>query len=176
MADQPPLDSFEFVRTIAVARILMPASVVRLSAGRAEMSDEMQALCFAAGANSIFHGDKLLTTGNPDTEYDNALFQRLGLRPMAIDQMKSSPNDLPGLTIVSGSECCGGGCCTEGNNCSCSAGGGGCGTGGSKCGCKDSKAEGSAASMVMPVIQAASNQAVHEPEDGCGCGCGCEEG
>ena len=64
---------------IAVARILMPASMVRLSAGRAEMSDELQALCFLAGANSIFYGEKLLTTGNPDTERDQALFARLGI-------------------------------------------------------------------------------------------------
>jgi biotin synthase len=78
------LDPFEFVRTIAVARILMPGSMVRLSAGREQMSDELQALCFAAGANSIFHGEKLLTTGNPDTERDLALFERLGLRPMQV--------------------------------------------------------------------------------------------
>ncbi|MFN7183268.1 MAG: biotin synthase BioB [Thermomonas haemolytica] len=79
------LDPFEFVRTIAVARILMPASMVRLSAGRETMSDELQALCFLAGANSIFYGEKLLTTGNPDTERDKALFTRLGLRPMTVD-------------------------------------------------------------------------------------------
>jgi len=79
------LDPFEFVRTIAVARILMPASIVRLSAGRAEMSDELQALCFLAGANSIFYGEKLLTTGNPDVEHDQALFARLGIVPMAVD-------------------------------------------------------------------------------------------
>jgi biotin synthase len=78
------LDPFEFVRTIAVARILMPQSMVRLSAGRETMSDELQALCFAAGANSIFYGEKLLTTGNPDTERDRALFARLGLRPMEV--------------------------------------------------------------------------------------------
>jgi biotin synthase len=78
------LDPFEFVRTIAVARILMPKSMVRLSAGRESMSDELQALCFAAGANSIFYGEKLLTTGNPDTERDLALFARLGLRPMQV--------------------------------------------------------------------------------------------
>jgi len=78
------LDPFEFVRTIAVARILMPRSMVRLSAGREQMSDELQALCFAAGANSIFYGEKLLTTGNPDTERDLALFERLGLRPMQV--------------------------------------------------------------------------------------------
>ena len=78
------LDPFEFVRTIAVARLLMPKSVVRLSAGRAEMSEELQAMCFLAGANSIFYGEKLLTTGNPDVEADQALFQRLGLVPMAV--------------------------------------------------------------------------------------------
>jgi biotin synthase len=78
------LDPFEFVRTIAVARILMPQSVVRLSAGRAEMNDELQALCFLAGANSIFYGEKLLTTGNPDVEHDQALFARLGIVPMEV--------------------------------------------------------------------------------------------
>ncbi|KFN46328.1 biotin synthase BioB [Arenimonas metalli] len=80
------LDPFEFVRTIAVARIVMPASMVRLSAGRAEMNDELQALCFLAGANSIFYGEKLLTTGNPDVDADRALFERLGLRPMEVVQ------------------------------------------------------------------------------------------
>ncbi|MEN8130594.1 MAG: biotin synthase BioB [Pseudomonadota bacterium] len=77
-----PLDSIEFVRTIAVARILMPQSMVRLSAGRENMSKETQALCFFAGANSIFYGEKLLTTPNPDAAQDEALFQQLGLRPM----------------------------------------------------------------------------------------------
>lgn len=62
----------------------MPRSMVRLSAGRESMGDELQALCFSAGANSIFYGEKLLTTGNPDTERDQALFARLGLRPMAV--------------------------------------------------------------------------------------------
>ena len=80
-----PLDPFEFVRMIAAARILMPDSMVRLSAGRAEMSDELQALCFFAGANSIFYGEKLLTTGNPDTERDRALFARLGIVPMPVE-------------------------------------------------------------------------------------------
>ena len=74
-----PLDPFEFVRCIAVARILMPRSHVRLSAGRSDFSDELQALCFLAGANSIFYGEKLLTTGNPDCESDRRLFARLGL-------------------------------------------------------------------------------------------------
>jgi biotin synthase len=78
------LDPFEFVRTIAAARVLMPRSIVRLSAGRAEMSDELQALCFLAGANSIFYGEKLLTTGNPDVAHDQALFARLGIVPMQV--------------------------------------------------------------------------------------------
>ena len=73
------LDPFEFVRTVAVARILMPASRVRLSAGREDMSDEMQALCFLAGANSVFYGEKLLTTDNPEAARDRQLFKRLGL-------------------------------------------------------------------------------------------------
>jgi biotin synthase len=73
------LDALDFVRTIAVARILMPESWVRLSAGRSEMSDEMQALCFFAGANSIFYGDKLLTTTNPDENHDRVLFDKLGI-------------------------------------------------------------------------------------------------
>ena len=77
LADAAALDPFDFVRAIAVARILMPQSHVRLSAGRGEMSDELQALCFLAGANSIFYGEKLLTTDNPDTEHDRRLFRRL---------------------------------------------------------------------------------------------------
>jgi biotin synthase len=76
-----PLDGFEFVRTIGVGRILMPASHMRLSAGRAEFSDELQALAFLAGANSIFYGDKLLTTENPQADRDRVLFERLGLEP-----------------------------------------------------------------------------------------------
>ncbi len=75
------LDPLEFVRTIAVARITMPRAMVRLSAGRRELGDAVQALCFLAGANSIFYGDKLLTTGNPDVAEDRALFERLGLEP-----------------------------------------------------------------------------------------------
>jgi biotin synthase len=86
-----PLDPLEFVRSIAVARLIMPRSVVRLSAGRSEMSDELQALCFLAGANSIFYGEKLLTTGNPDVEHDRALFERLGLSPMP-----APPSQQPG--------------------------------------------------------------------------------
>ncbi|WP_293635828.1 biotin synthase BioB [Polaromonas sp.] len=79
LADQADLDPFEFVRTIAVARITMPTARVRLSAGRQQMGDAVQALCFLAGANSIFYGDKLLVTGNPDTEADVQLLARLGM-------------------------------------------------------------------------------------------------
>ncbi len=82
LAEAQPIDPFEFVRTIAVARITMPSSFVRLSAGRQAMSEEQQALCFLAGANSIFYGDKLLTTGNPETDRDQTLFDKLGLRPI----------------------------------------------------------------------------------------------
>ena len=80
LADAAPLDPFEFVRTIACARITMPTSHVRLSAGRQQMSDELQALCFLAGANSIFYGDKLLTTGNPEADRDRVLLDRLGMK------------------------------------------------------------------------------------------------
>ncbi|MEQ4576273.1 MAG: biotin synthase BioB [Gammaproteobacteria bacterium] len=97
------LDPFEFVRMIAVARIAMPKSMVRLSAGRETMSDELQALCFLAGANSIFYGEKLLTTGNPDTERDMALFQRLGLRPMQVT-VDADHHDHPG-TVHAGITC-----------------------------------------------------------------------
>ena len=82
LAEVADLDHFEFVRTIAVARILMPQSFVRLSAGRQEMNDEMQALCFFAGANSIFYGERLLTTDNPETGHDQKLFNRLGIHPL----------------------------------------------------------------------------------------------
>ena len=81
MEDVADLDIFEFIRTIAVARLLMPASYVRLSAGRQEMSDEAQALCFLAGANSLFYGDRLLTTDNATVNHDRELFDRLGLTP-----------------------------------------------------------------------------------------------
>ena len=74
------LDPLEFVRTIAIARITMPTSFVRLSAGRQSMGEAVQTLCFHAGANSIFYGEKLLTTGNPEVEADNALFGKLGLK------------------------------------------------------------------------------------------------
>lgn len=78
------LDPIDFVRTIATARILMPKSTVRLSAGRTDMTDELQALCFLAGANSIFYGEKLLTTDNPETSDDVALFNKLGIKPQAL--------------------------------------------------------------------------------------------
>jgi len=85
LADEPEIDALELVRTIATARILMPASIVRMSAGRLSLSDEAQALCFLAGANSIFMGDKLLTTPNPEADNDHALLGRLGmqLRPQS---------------------------------------------------------------------------------------------
>lgn len=82
LADVPPLDPIEFVRTVALARILMPKSHLRLSAGRTDMSDELQALCFFAGANSIFVGDTLLTTDNPGEDKDGQLFARLGIEAM----------------------------------------------------------------------------------------------
>ena len=80
----------------------MPKSMVRLSAGRETMSDELQALCFAAGANSIFYGEKLLTTGNPDTERDMALFARLGLRPMQVESSVDDGIDACSTTVHAG--------------------------------------------------------------------------
>ena len=82
LADEQQLDPIEFVRTVAVARITMPRSVVRLSAGRETMSEETQALCFLAGANSVFYGPKLFTTPNPERDRDRQLMDRLGLAPM----------------------------------------------------------------------------------------------
>ena len=83
-AENTEVSALDFVRTIAVARILMPKAAVRLSAGREEMNDETQALCFLAGANSIFYGEKLLTTPNPETNEDMELFEELGIKPMAV--------------------------------------------------------------------------------------------
>nr|MBP9524190.1 biotin synthase BioB [Ottowia sp.] len=83
LAEQPDLDPFEFVRMIAAARITMPTARVRLSAGRQQMGEAVQALCLLAGANSIFYGEKLLTTGNPDVSADRALLTRLGMRARA---------------------------------------------------------------------------------------------
>jgi biotin synthase len=85
LANSTPIEPIDFVRTVALARIMMPESMVRLSAGRTAMSDEMQALCFFAGANSIFVGDTLLTAGNPGNDKDMNLFRRLGLRPMELE-------------------------------------------------------------------------------------------
>jgi biotin synthase len=90
LGEVEPLDPFEFVRTIAVARITMPSAMVRLSAGRQQMDDAVQALCFMAGANSIFYGDALLTTGNPQTEADRKLFARLGIRADGAGQLALS--------------------------------------------------------------------------------------
>lgn len=98
LADTPDLDPFEFIRTVAVARITMPKAVVRLSAGREAMDETMQALCFAAGANSIFYGEKLLTTGNPQYMQDRALFERLGLREAASDDSKQTKHAAATIT------------------------------------------------------------------------------
>ena len=86
LADAEPVDPIDFIRVIATARIMMPQSHVRLSAGRTEMSDEMQALCFFAGANSIFVGDTLLTKDNPDEDDDMRLFAKLGIQPMKVHE------------------------------------------------------------------------------------------
>ncbi len=91
--EAPDLDPFELVRTIAAARIAMPASFVRLSAGREGMSDELQALCFLAGANSIFYGEKLLTAPNAAPDRDARLFARLGLRPAAAEEASRAANE-----------------------------------------------------------------------------------
>lgn len=82
LGDLPPIDPFDLVRTIATARICMPQAIIRLSAGRTQLSDEAQALCFLAGANSIFTGEKLLTTANPGIDRDHALMAKMGMRPM----------------------------------------------------------------------------------------------
>ena len=81
LADNDDVDAFDFIRTIAVARIMMPTSYVRLSAGREQMNEQTQAMCFMAGANSIFYGCKLLTTPNPEEDKDRVLFRKLGLNP-----------------------------------------------------------------------------------------------
>lgn len=83
LQDEKDLDVFDFVRMIATARIIMPKSMVRLSAGRLQLTDEAQALCFLAGANSIFMGDKLLTTLNPETDRDTELLDKLGMKLFA---------------------------------------------------------------------------------------------
>ncbi|WP_031358293.1 biotin synthase BioB [Caballeronia sordidicola] len=90
LAGIAPLDPFEFVRTIAIARITMPRAMVRLSAGREKMDEALQALCFAAGANSIFYGDQLLTTSNPQVDADRRLLERLGIRAEGSQPMKQA--------------------------------------------------------------------------------------
>jgi biotin synthase len=85
LADKPAVDSFEFIRVVAVARVMLPLSMIRLSAGRDSLSEEAQALCFFAGANSIHNGEKLLTTDNISPEQDNALLKKLGLTPALFD-------------------------------------------------------------------------------------------
>jgi len=92
LENQDDLDAFEFIRTIAVARIMMPASHVRLSAGREEMNEQMHALAYFAGANSIFYGEKLLTTPNPRANADMALFGRLGINTEACE-LQQPPQD-----------------------------------------------------------------------------------
>jgi len=92
------IDALEFIRCIAVARILMPKSVVRLSAGRTEMSDETQALCFLAGANSIFYGDRLLTTDNPDENHDQQLFEKLGINTTVVEALDSEQKSACGCS------------------------------------------------------------------------------
>lgn len=96
LADVEDLEPFEFIRTLAVARIMMPASHVRLSAGRTAMNEQMQALCFLAGANSIFYGEKLLTTDNPMADADRALFKKLGIHPEPI-QVSDEDEDMAQL-------------------------------------------------------------------------------
>jgi biotin synthase len=98
-----PVDALDFVRMIAAARLMMPRAHVRLSAGRQGMSDELQALCFLAGANSIFYGEKLLTTGNPDVERDRKLMARLGLKPEGF--LENDPGSLASLSEVSQPPC-----------------------------------------------------------------------
>jgi biotin synthase len=103
------VDEFEFVRTIAVARILMPKSHVRLSAGREEMPETTQALCFLAGANSIFYGEKLLTTANPESNKDMQMFKKLGLKPEGGEFPTMEDAQIEAHARAA-SQCCGGGC------------------------------------------------------------------
>ena len=96
LEETKPIDPFDMVRMVATARIIMPSSYVRLSAGRMEMSDEMQALCFVAGANSVFSGDTLLTTPNPGDHHDNQLLHRLGMEFMNQPARPVSDGDTAG--------------------------------------------------------------------------------
>ncbi len=89
LANEKQLDPLDFVRMVATARIMMPKAMVRLSAGRMEMSDETQALCFVAGANSVFAGEKLLTTPNPGDDHDNKLMKRLGMHYRAAESCET---------------------------------------------------------------------------------------
>ncbi|HYB97709.1 MAG TPA: biotin synthase BioB [Candidatus Limnocylindrales bacterium] len=89
LANAEPVPALELVRMIATARIMMPASIVRLSAGRTNLTDEAQALCFLAGANSIFYGEKLLTTGNPDCDHDRSLLEELGVQPLVPEHLRA---------------------------------------------------------------------------------------
>ena len=100
LADVDDLDHFDFIRCIAVARIIMPKSHVRLSAGRSEMNEQMQAMCFLAGANSIFYGCKLLTADNPETNSDVALFKKLGINTETIDSITEEEQMLKVKTAV----------------------------------------------------------------------------
>lgn len=110
LENAPPIDPIDFVRTIALARIMMPRSFVRLSAGRTEMSDELQALCFFAGANSIFVGDTLLTTDNPREDKDTALFRRLGIEGLEIDAAAEHPDRAHGAHAAEGASAASAGC------------------------------------------------------------------
>lgn len=93
LEDVEDLDHFDFIRTVAVARIIMPKSFVRLSAGREEMNEQMQAMCFMAGANSIFYGERLLTTSNPEANSDQQLFKKLGIHPLQVQGASDEANE-----------------------------------------------------------------------------------
>lgn len=109
LAENPQVDPFDLVRMIAVARIAIPKAKIRLSAGRTRLSDETQALCFFAGANSIFYGDKLLTAKNPSVEKDRALLSKLGLSTLAPNPSMSAPE--ADCAIPASPACAGSGCC-----------------------------------------------------------------
>ena len=125
--DAKDVDPFDFIRMIAVARLMMPRSHVRLSAGRQSMSDEMQALCFLAGANSIFYGEKLLTTGNPDVERDRLLFERLGIKTAVSPEQRVAEGDAHAGHDHHGHDGHTGGAEHAGNGHGCAGPGGGCG-------------------------------------------------
>jgi biotin synthase len=108
LANSPQVDPFDLVRMIACTRIAVPKAKVRLSAGRTRLSDEVQALCFFAGANSIFYGEKLLTADNPEAEKDRALLAKLGLQTLEPDMSLAAPNIDPNLPASPSIGCCGG--------------------------------------------------------------------